>query len=158
MASKVRVPKIKYTVEFLKITCALKNIYGCNPYPKKYRYHAQLEEAIVAINKAMKFDLCIIDGNVVSGINPCRLGLVMSSQDPVAIDVAAGEIAGVRSQSIRYLKIAANERLGNAAFYARGLPLNYFRSRYPKKNARTILTGKALALLTRSGLRKRLGF
>lgn len=32
---KINIPKIKYTVENIKLTCALKNIFGCNPYPKK---------------------------------------------------------------------------------------------------------------------------
>jgi len=56
---KINVPKIKYSIEKIKITCALKNIFGCNPYPKKFKYHHNIYEAIVAINKAMKFDLHI---------------------------------------------------------------------------------------------------
>jgi len=78
---KINAPKIKYTMEPIKLTCALKNIFGCNPYPKKYKYHSRLGEAIVAINKAMQFNLCIIDGNIVSGIQPRKLGLVMASKD-----------------------------------------------------------------------------
>jgi len=74
---KVNVPKIKYSMEPIKLTCALKNIFGCNPHPQKFKYHSKLGEAIVAINKAMKFNLHIIDGIVVSGIQPRRLGLVM---------------------------------------------------------------------------------
>ena len=41
----------------------------------------------------MKFDLCLIDNNIAAGIQPRKLGLVMASQDPVAIDVAAAKIA-----------------------------------------------------------------
>ena len=55
---KINIPKIKYTMEPIKLTCALKNIFGCNPYPKKFRYHSNLGEAIVAIYKVMKFDIC----------------------------------------------------------------------------------------------------
>lgn len=51
---KVNVPKIKYMSENIKLTCALKNIFGCNPYPRKFKYHPLLEEAIVAVNKIMK--------------------------------------------------------------------------------------------------------
>ena len=32
---KINLPKIKYTVDPIKLTCALKNLYGCNPVPKK---------------------------------------------------------------------------------------------------------------------------
>jgi uncharacterized protein (DUF362 family) len=154
---KINIPKIKYTFEKIKLTCALKNIFGCNPYPKKFRYHSKVEEAIVALNKAMKFDLCIIDGNIVSGIQPCRLGLVMASKDPVAIDVAAAKIAGVNPNTIRYLQLASKEGLGNTNFIPKGMPIDYFKSRYPKKGVKNKFMGRAYALVVRSGLGKKLG-
>jgi uncharacterized protein (DUF362 family) len=154
---KINATKIKYSLEKIKMTCALKNIFGCNPYPKKFKYHCKLDETIVAVNKAMKFDLCVIDGNVVSGIQPRRLGLVMASTDPVAIDVAAAKIAGVNPKKIKYIQLAANEGLGNTSFVEKGLPLSYFRERYPKKDVKTKLMGKAYDLAVRIGLGKRLG-
>ena len=72
---RVNISKIKYMVDPIKLTCALKNIYGCNPYPKKYKYHHDLGNVIVALNKAMKFNLCLIDGNIVYGVQPRKLGL-----------------------------------------------------------------------------------
>jgi len=154
---KINVPKIKYTMENIKITCALKNIFGCNPYPKKFRYHSRLEEAIVGINKAMKFNLCIIDGMIVSGIQPRKLGLVMASEDPVAIDVAAAKIAGVNPKTIRYLQLAHKEGLGNTTFIPKGEPLQHFKARYPKKNPKNKLMSKAYTLAVNMGLGKRLG-
>ncbi len=154
---KINVPKIKYTMEPIKLTCALKNIFGCNPYPKKFRYHARLEEAIVAINKAMKFDLCIIDSIIASGIQPRRLGLVMASQDPVAIDAATAEIAGLNPKRIGYLKLAEKEGLGKLLFIPKGVPISYFKARYPRKNVKTKLMSKAYTMLTYSGLNKKLG-
>jgi len=154
---KINIPKIKYTFGKIKITCALKNIFGCNPYAKKFRYHSVLEEAIVALNKAMKFDLCLIDGNIVSGIQPRRLGLVMASKDPVAIDAAAAKIAGVNPNTIRYIQLASREGLGNTSFIPKGVPLDYFKTRYPKKDAQRKLMSKAYGLVVRVGLGKRLG-
>lgn len=154
---KINIPKIKYHSKKIQITCALKNIFGCNPYPKKFRYHSVLEEAIVALNKAMKFDLCVIDGNVVSGIQPRRLGLVMASKDPVAIDVAAAKIAGVNLTTTRYIQLACREGLGNTSFVPKGVPLSYFKARYPKKDAQRKLMSKAYSLVARVGLGKRLG-
>ena len=154
---KINVPKIKYTMENIKITCALKNIFGCNPYPKKFRYHPKLEEAIVAINKAMKFDLCIIDGNVVSGIEPRRLGLVMASKDPVAIDVAAAKIAGINARTIKYIQLADKEGLGNNHFIPKGMPISHFIAGYPRKNLQKKFMSKAYSLVTHIGLGKRLG-
>lgn len=154
---KINIPKIKYTFEKIKITCALKNIFGCNPYPKKFRYHSVLEEAIVALNKLMKFDLCLIDGNIVSGVQPRRLGLVMASKDPVAIDVAAAKIAGVNPNRIGYIQLAKREGLGNTSFVGKGVPPGYFKARYPKKDAQEKLMSKAYNLVVRMGLGKRLG-
>jgi uncharacterized protein (DUF362 family) len=154
---RINVPKIKYTMENIKITCALKNIFGCNPYPKKFRYHSRLEEAIVAINKVMHFDLCIVDGMIVSGIKPCRLGLVMASEDPVAFDTAAARIAGINPKTIGYLKLAEKEGLGNMNFTQRGIPLNRFEAEYPRRNIQNKLMAKAYGLIVTMGLGKRLG-
>ncbi len=154
---RINVPKIKYTMEKIEITCALKNIFGCNPYPRKFQYHSRLEETIVAINKAMKFDLCLLDGNIVSGIKPQKIGLVMASRDPVAIDVAAAKIAGVNFNSIGYIKLAYKEGLGNISFTQKGESLEKFISKYPKKTFRNKLMNKAYSIAISSGLGKRLG-
>ena len=121
------------------------------------KYHPKLGEAIVALNKAMKFDLCIIDGNIVSGVQPQRLGLVMASKDPVAIDAAAARIAGVNPKTMKYLKLAAKEGLGNTNFVESGIPLDYFKARYPKKGIQKKLMGKAFGIIVKMKLGKRLG-
>jgi uncharacterized protein (DUF362 family) len=154
---KINIPKIKYTFERIKLTCALKNIFGCNPYPKKFKYHSKIEEAIVALNKAMKFDLCIIDGNIVSAAKPRRIGLAMASKDLVAIDVAAAKIAGINPKTVRYLALAAKEGLGQINFIQKGIPLDYFKARYPRKGIRQKLMGKAYGLIVTLGLNKKLG-
>jgi len=154
---KINVTKIKYTMEEIKITCALKNIFGCNPYPRKFRYHPILGEVIVAANKAMKFDLCLIDGNVVSGIQPRRLGLVMASKDPVAIDAAAAKIAGENPRKIKYLQLAQKEGLGNTSYVPTGVPQSYFNQRYPRKNVKKKLMAQAYNLVKLLGLGQRLG-
>lgn len=154
---KINVPKIKYTMRGIELTCALKNIYGCNPYPKKFKYHGILAETIVALNKIMRFDLCIIDGYIVSGIHPRKLGLVMAGQDPVAIDAAAAEIAGLNPKKIKYLRLAEKEGIGRISYIPRGVPINYFKSRYPRKDFKKKLMGKAYAVLLLTGLGEKLG-
>jgi uncharacterized protein (DUF362 family) len=154
---KINVPKIKYSTEKIKITCALKNIFGCNPYPKKFRYHPVLDEAIIAINKAMKFNLHIIDANIVSGTQPRKLGLVMASRDPVAIDTAAAKIASVNPKTIRYIQLAQKEGLGNTNFIPKGEPLEHFKKYYPKKNLQAKLLSKAYTIALQTGLNKKLG-
>jgi uncharacterized protein (DUF362 family) len=154
---KINVPKIKYSLEQVKITCALKNIFGCNPYQKKFRYHSSLNEAIVAINKAMRFDLTLVDGNIVSGGHPRRLGLVMASTDHVAVDVAAAKVAGVNPSTVKYLQLASKEGLGKTSFVQKGLPIGYFQARYPREDARKKLMKKAYSIVVLMGLGKRLG-
>ena len=153
---RINVPKLKYSKKELGITCAMKNLYGCNPYPKKYKLHPRLGEAIVAINKAMKFNLCLLDGNIVSGVQTSKLGLVMASQDPVAFDAAAARIAGLNPNKIEYLKLARKEELGTIAFTERGIPIDYFSGWYPKRSVTMELKYEALHLLVRTGLSAKL--
>jgi uncharacterized protein (DUF362 family) len=154
---RVNVPKIKYMGK-TKITCALKNIYGCNPYPKKFKYHSMLDEAIVALNKVMKFHLCIVDGTIVSGVQPRRLDLVMASKDPVAIDVAAAKIAGVNARSSKHIMLAGREGVGNTSFTPRGIAPDYFASRYPREGAMDDLRNLAYKFVKTVGLGTRLGW
>jgi uncharacterized protein (DUF362 family) len=154
---KINVPKIKYARQEVKITCALKNIYGCNPDSKKYMYHQKLAATIVALNKAMKFDLSIIDGNIVAGASTRKLGLVMASLDPVAIDFAASRIAGVNPNSIDYFKLAAKEGLGQASFDPKGESPDYFGGLYPRKKMKDKMMAQVFRLVLRIGLGPRLG-
>jgi len=155
---RINVPKIKYVDRSkIKMTCALKNIYGCNPYPRKSKFHPKLSETIVALNKAMKFDLVLIDGNIVSGGQPRKLGLVMASTDSVAIDTAAARIAGINPKAIGYLQLASKEGLGQTSFTNTGLRIDYFKERYPRENVYQKVMLKGADLVVRMGLSKKLG-
>jgi len=154
---RLNVTKIKYSLDSVKLTCALKNVFGCNPYPNKYKYHQYLNETIVAVNKAMKFDLCLVDGNIVVGSGVRKLGLVMASEDPVAIDTAAAKIAGVNPKSVKYLKIAAKEGLGSMSYDKVGEPIGYFEKRYPRRTATKKLLNQAANVVTLLKLGRRLG-
>jgi uncharacterized protein (DUF362 family) len=155
---KINVPKIKYMDRSgIKLTCALKNLYGCNPYARKFRYHPFLPEVIVAINKVMPFNLNIVDGNVVSGINPTKLKLVMASRDPVAIDVVAAKIAWENPRSIPYFGLAYKEGVGNKSYIPVGESIEYFRKRYPRRTLRRKLMGMAYKALIRTKLSKKIG-
>lgn len=129
---RVNVPKMKY-MGFTKISGALKNIYGCNPYPKKFQYHSKLNEVIVALNKVMSFNLHILDGLIAYGSKTLRLGLITASQDPVATDAVAATVMGVNPNSVTHVKLAEKERLGKSSFIIKGATLDYFRKRYPRR-------------------------
>ncbi|MCW4024090.1 MAG: DUF362 domain-containing protein [Candidatus Bathyarchaeota archaeon] len=154
---KIDIAKIKYTVDPVKLTCALKNIYGCNPYKKKYEYHTNLGNVIVALNKAMRFNLFLIDNNIASGVQPRRLGLTMASLDPVALDVACAQIAWLNPEKIPYFKTAEKEGVGSREFLAKGAPLEDFKALYPKKAFRSKFMGLVLKVILKVGLGKRMG-
>lgn len=153
---RVNVPKIKYMPK-TKVSCSLKNVFGCNPYPKKFKYHNDLDEAIVALNKVMKFDLCILDGMIVPGSHPYKLGLVMASRDAVALDAVATRIAGVNPNSIRHIMLAAKEGVGSASFRWKGISPAFFQKRYPRVGANRKIMDLVYDLVVKLGLDKRLG-
>lgn len=128
----VNVPKMKYMND-IKITCALKNMFGCNAYPRKFIYHKALNEAIVGINKLIKTDLVVVDGLIVSGEYTKRLNLVMSSEDPVAVDAAASKLMGIAPNSVRQIVLASREGIGNKEFSSIGI--FHTRKRHSLKKA-----------------------
>lgn len=131
----INVPKMKYLTG-PRFSGSLKNIFGCNPYPKKYRYHRWLTEVIVGLNKVMKPDLCLMDGLVVRGIHPLKLGLLMASADTVALDSAAARIAGINPHSIGHISLAHDEGIGSLKYVNVGEQLSKFVSLFPKKDAK----------------------
>ncbi|MFH0960921.1 MAG: DUF362 domain-containing protein [Pseudomonadota bacterium] len=153
----INVTKMKYSRPSVKMTCALKNIFGCNPYPQKYRYHYKLPEVIVGLNKIMKFHLNIIDGNVVYGEGTSRLGLVMASRDIVAIDAACAKIMRISPRRIKYLRLAEKENVGISKFEARGVSLEYFASRFPRQKYLKTIKDQVFYYLEKFGLTGKLG-
>lgn len=150
---KINIPKIKYMTA-TKITCALKNIFGCNPDPLKYKYHTKLDETIIALNKIMNFDLCLLDGIMVAGSHTRKLDLIMASQDPVAFDSAAAKIAGVKPMSVEHIMLAYKEGLGNIHYISRGANPELFAEKYPKRKMKDNVLSFAYKLATKSGLLK----
>ncbi|MEM4142999.1 MAG: DUF362 domain-containing protein [Candidatus Bathyarchaeia archaeon] len=152
---RVNAAKMKY-MSFTKISCALKNIYGCNPYPKKFQHHSKLDQVLAALNKIMPFDLHVLEGLTVCGSKPLKLGLILASQDPVATDAVAATIMGINPKQLAYLKLAENEGLGSSKFIIKGADMLHFKSSYPRKSLseKTLLFGyKVVCAL---GLDKRL--
>jgi uncharacterized protein (DUF362 family) len=148
---RINVPKPKY-MDKTTITCALKNVFGCNPESSKYKLHSCLDEAIVAINKIMRFDLCILDGLMVTGVFPRRLDLVMASRDPVAFDWAAARLMGVNPRRVRHLRLAEEEGLGTRRYGVEGVDPQVFEENFPKKTMISKFLVKAYRFALWTGL------
>ena len=102
----------------------------------------------------MKFNICLVDGNIVSWIRPRRLRLVMAARDTVATDVVASKIAGVDPKTIRYLQLAYREGLGEISFVTKGASLDYFKERYPGRNAHEKIMSEAYHVASRLGFNR----
>jgi len=129
----INLPKLK-TMRMTKITCAMKNIFGCIATQRKLVYHPVLEEAIVGINKIIKPHLTIVDGLVGLGRFPVKLDLIMASADVFSVDWVAAQIMGINPRSVRFLKIAREESLGNpSGITTCGEDLNQFKKQFPRE-------------------------
>jgi len=130
----INIPKLK-THSLTRITCALKNVYGCIASHRKVVYHPFLNETIVGVNKILHPHLTIVDGLVALGRFPVKLGLIMASVDPFSIDWIASQIMGYNPSKIGFLKVALKEKLGDPdGILTLGESLNMFKKIFPKEN------------------------
>jgi uncharacterized protein (DUF362 family) len=129
----INVPKLKI-MRVTKITCAMKNIFGCIGTPRKVIYHPFLNEAIVGINKILRPHLTIVDGLVALGRFPAKLNLIMASADPFSIDWVASKIMGYNPSKVKYLKMAVNDKVGNPKGTTTcGAEIKEFAKLFPKE-------------------------
>jgi uncharacterized protein (DUF362 family) len=108
----INVPKLKIMRD-TKITCAMKNIFGCIGTPRKVVYHKFLDEAIAGINMVLHPHLTVVDGLVALGHHPIKLGLIMSGVYPFSVDWIASKIMGYDSSKVGFLRIAIKEKIGS---------------------------------------------
>ena len=120
-------PKLK-THGKTKLTCALKNMFGCYRPKDKGPFHRFLDDAIVDINLALRRphvvvvdgDLCV-EGNrgPTQGL-PKRLGLFIGGRDPVALDAFAAHVMGFRPRAIGHVRKSARAGLGSLRYAIHG--------------------------------------
>jgi uncharacterized protein (DUF362 family) len=114
----VNLSKLK-THSLTKISCALKNQYGCLPYRRKSVFHRKIDDAIVDVNLAMRPDLCIVDG-IIAHVSskgpafgkPTKAGILIIGKDPVAVDSTCAKILGFSPRLIGHIRKAARSGLG----------------------------------------------
>lgn len=119
----ITLAKLK-TNSLTKITCCLKNQFGCNPGLDKQKFHSCIDEAIVAHNFAVGVpDFCIVDGIIgVGGIwgpsfgIPIQSEVVIAGKDEVAVDCVCARIMRFNPRRIKHLRLAAKYGLGNSSY------------------------------------------
>lgn len=116
----INLPKLK-THGMMTYTGAVKNMFGVIPGTTKAEYHLYMSELkifadmLLDINTLIKPQLTIMDaivgmeGSGPSAGNPRKIGAVLASEDPFALDVAACKLVSITPLSIMTIK-QANER------------------------------------------------
>lgn len=128
---KMKIPKNIYDSDYLismsklktclltKITCTLKNQFGCIPDPYKIKFHKNLDDVIVDANIAMKPDFSIVDGIIaMGGVKgpdlgvPIKTNLVITGKDPVSVDSVCARIIGFNPSSVAHIRKAQSSGVG----------------------------------------------
>lgn len=119
----VSLPKLK-THGLTRITGAIKNQYGCIPGIKKGQYHAQFPDIfefsklLADITLFVKPRLYVMDaiyameGNGPQSGDPKKLGVLLVSTDPVAIDTVASSIVALNPEFVPPIKAGKVAGLG----------------------------------------------
>jgi len=110
----ITLPKLKTNI-LTKITCCLKNQFGCLPCIHKARFHPYIDDVIVDANLIFKPNFCIVDG-IISMVSckgpafgiPIRSNLLIVGQNPLAVDIICAQILGFNPFSIGHIREAFN--------------------------------------------------
>ncbi len=122
----ISLPKFK-THGFMTLTGAVKNLFGCIPGVQKAQFHvkvparADFADMLVDLALTCKPRLTIMDaivgmeGEGPAGGSPRRIGAIMSSSDPFALDAVMAAMAGARIEDAPVAAAAARRGVGPAS-------------------------------------------
>ncbi len=130
----IDIPKIK-THKYAVLTCAMKNLFGLVPEPRRIIYHRWLNETIADLAALLSPRMItLVDGLIGMEGNgplygtPVQLDLLMASENCFAADLVACDVIGVDPESVRYLRIAEEaQTLRHGAVEVVGIPLEEVR-------------------------------
>ncbi|PLX84599.1 MAG: (4Fe-4S)-binding protein [Desulfuromonas sp.] len=118
----INLPKLK-THQMMGMTCAVKNLFGAVVGMRKIRLHLQAgtDKAFFAlmlleIAERVRPALSIVDavvgmeGNGPGSGDPVQIGALLAGTDPLAVDIAATELLGLRPDAVWTLKVARERR------------------------------------------------
>jgi len=104
-----------------KMTCALKNQWGCIPTFRQ-QLHQVVNDAIPEINKGLKVNFAVVDATIclegngpVNGI-PKIVNSIFASNDLVAIDTLAADFIGIGYKNISYIINSEKLGIGNTKY------------------------------------------
>jgi uncharacterized protein (DUF362 family)/Pyruvate/2-oxoacid:ferredoxin oxidoreductase delta subunit len=123
----ISIPKLK-SHGLTRITGAVKNQYGCIPGLIKGQYHArfpdiyEFSKLLVDINRLIKPRLFVMDavmameGNGPQSGDPKKVGAIIISSDPVALDAVVCKIVNLKTEYVPTLEAGHKAGLGTCDF------------------------------------------
>lgn len=96
----------------MAMSCAVKNMFGVVPgvfkpeYHYKYPNYEDFANMLIDLNEYFKPSLCIVDavvgmeGNGPTMGEPRRIGALLASRDPYALDVCCAHLIGLKSEDV----------------------------------------------------------
>ena len=103
------------THEFTKFSGAIKNLFGCIPDNRRIFLHPYLKEVFHSLYRVLNPELVVMDarvaleGNGPTKGDPVNMGLILTGDDALAVDIVASEIMGLGLFEIGYLDYIARE-------------------------------------------------
>ncbi len=120
----INIPKFK-THALMRLTGAVKNLFGCIPGRRKVGFHLQagdnpsmfaqmLLDVLMAVRPALSVmdGVWGMDGEGPSAGRKRQFGVILASEDPVALDAVACAVAGIDPMEIPVLRLARERGIG----------------------------------------------
>lgn len=118
------------------ITGALKNQFGLLPEKQQSKYHSDINEIIVDLNRFVQPDLCIIDARVgLEGWNGPKsrtLDAFILGHNPVSVDATMARIMGFDPKDIEHVVKSAEHDLGDMNPQVLGETVNSVMAQFKK--------------------------
>ena len=135
----VDLPLMK-THEFMAYTGALKNLFGCIPSNRRIYLHPYLPEVFYRLYQVFKPALTIMDarvgieGNGPTKGKPKKMGLFLTGNDALAVDIVATEVMMLNWRETYLKYVADRARFDASAIRVEGLPVKEVASRFEPPN------------------------
>jgi len=114
----ITLPKLK-THGLTGLTGSIKNQFGCLPQKDRILLHHKLSLVLMELNRIFSPSFSIMDGIIamegrgpVNG-DPVNLGLLLASNDIVALDATAARIIGMNPYLIEHIRMCNEHGLGH---------------------------------------------
>ncbi|MEM2081870.1 MAG: DUF362 domain-containing protein [Candidatus Bathyarchaeia archaeon] len=151
------------THEWAMYSGAIKNLFGCVPSNKRIYLHPYINEVFHQLYRILHPQLTIMDARVAIEGNgptkgtPVKMGLLLTSNCALAIDLAASKIMGLNLEEVHYLRyIAKKENLQAEDINVQGLKIAEATRRF--RRPKIDLPVKAQAVIYRHELLTKMFF